>query len=224
MITSQELKDIVISLGADKCGISHVDRFIDAPTGFKPNDIWSKARSVVVFLKRMPLKAIEAENYAVYSHTAVTLYSVIDRIGLELCSRLQDVKVNAVPVPTDTPYLFWDEKEKRGMGILSLRHAAKNAGLGILGRNTLLINPELGNMVYIGAVLVDEFFEQDKLESNTSCPEGCSLCIDTCPVDALNGISVDQKLCRSQSCFTHPRGWDVYVCNECRKVCPLSGL
>lgn len=222
MITSDKIKEIAINLGADRCGISSVSRFQDAPDGFNPVQIWSECKSVVVFVKRIPQQSIHAENPVVYSHSASTVYQMLDRIGFNLSMALQDTGVNAVPVPTDIPYLFWDEENKKGMGILSLRHAAMNAGLGLLGKNTLLISPELGNMIYIGAVLIDTIIEEDSLTRDFSCLTGCNLCIESCPVNALDGKTVNQKACRAASSYSHPRGWDIYVCNECRKVCPLG--
>lgn len=222
MISSLQIKQFATELGADKCGISSIERFKDAPAGFHPVDIWSDCKSVVVFLKSMPRLAIQTENPIVYSHTAYTLYTSLDRLGLDLCLKLQGVGVDAIPVPTDVPYLYWNEELKRGMGILSLRHSAYNAGLGIMGRNTLLITPEFGNMVYLGAVLIDARPDEDPLIEDFSCPDGCSLCMDSCPVNALDGISVNQKACRGVSSITHERGWDIYICSECRKVCPLG--
>lgn len=220
MITSEEIKSIVINLGADKCGIASIDRFSSAPEGFHPTDIWSKCKSVVVFLKRMPPEVIMAENPVPYSHTADLLYSALDQIGLNICSELEKHNIHVVPVVTDVPYLSWDAENKHAMGILSMRHAAFNAGLGILGRNTLIINRNLGNMVYIGAVLIDTEVEPDPVVDDFACPPNCRLCLDACPVKALNGVTVNQKLCREISFIQHPRGWDIYTCNACRKVCP----
>lgn len=220
MITSDEIKSIVLSLGADKCGIATIDRFFSAPEGFHPTDVYSKCKSVVVFLKRMPPEVIIAENPIPYSHTAYLLYSALDQIGLNLCSALGKHGIQVVPVPTDVPYLQWDAENKHGMGIISMRHAAFNAGLGILGRNTLLINREYGNMVYIGAVLLDTEVEPDPVVTDFACPPNCRLCLDACPVDALDGVTVNQKKCREYSTIEHPRGWDIYDCNSCRKVCP----
>lgn len=222
MIPSEKVKEIALSLGADLCGISSIERFAEAPEGFRPPDIWSNCKSVVVFLKRIPQQSIKAEHPVIYSHSATTAYQILDRIGFNLSLALQDNGINAVPVPTDIPYLFWDEENKKGMGILSLRHAGLNAGLGILGRNTLLMNPELGNMIYIGAVLTDTTLDEDPLITDFSCSEGCALCIEACPVNALDGQTVNQKACRSASSLSHARGWDIYICNECRKVCPLG--
>jgi len=219
MITSEEIKSITLHLGADKYGIASIDRFASAPSGFSPTDVWSKCKSVIVFLMKLPSEVILAENPVPYTHTAHLLYSALDQIGLNLCSQLEKLNINAVPVPTDDPYLFWDADNKHGMGIISLRHAAFNAGLGILGRNTLLINRDLGNMVYIGAVLIDTEIEPDPMVDDFSCPENCRLCLDACPVKALDGVTVNQKFCREFSFFQHPRGWDIYTCSKCRSVC-----
>lgn len=221
MLPSIDMKSMVLNLGADKCGIASINRFFSAPNGFRPKDVYSRCKSVVVFLKRMPPEVILAENPVPYSHIAYLLYSALDQIGLRLSIELENTNIHAVPIPTDVPYLFWDADRKHGMGIISMRHAAYNAGLGILGRNTLLINREYGNMVYIGAVLIDTEIQPDPIVDDFSCPPNCRLCLDACPIQALDGITVNQKLCRELSCPQHPRGFDIYSCNLCRKVCPF---
>ena len=222
MLSAEKIKSIALGVGADKCGIASAGRFNKAPKGFHPHDVYSRCKSVVVFLKRMPSDVINAENPVVYTHTANLLYDMLDRIGMDLCFSLDKQGIHAVPVPTDVPYLHWDAETKHGMGILSMRQAAFNAGLGILGRNTLLINRELGNLVYIGAILTDASVNPDPIVDDFACPPNCSLCIDACPVQALDGVTVIQKLCRESSTLEHPRGWDIYTCSKCRQVCPLK--
>jgi len=218
-ITPQIIKSIAISSGADRCGIASIERFSDAPSGFKPSDIYPGCKSVVVFLKRMPPEVMNTDNPVVYTHSANLLYDALDVVGLKVCNELEKYGIQVVPVPTDVPYFHWEEERKHGMGILSMRHAAYHAGLGILGRNTLLINRDFGNLVYIGAVLLDTFIEPDPIVDDFACPPNCDLCLDACPVKALDGITVNQKLCRKYSTLEHPRGWDLYTCNACRKVC-----
>jgi epoxyqueuosine reductase QueG len=219
MYTSSEIKNLSFSLGAEKCGISSVNRFSKAPDGFHPGDIYLKCKSVIVYLVQMPTEIILASNPVPYSHTAYLIYSKLDKIGLELCKAIQNDGNNAVPVPSDVPYLYWDNENSHGMGILSLRHAGYLAGLGLLGRNNLLINPELGNMVYIGAILTDIELESDPVIENINCPTKCRICLDSCPQQALDGLTVNQKLCREFSGLNHERGFSIYTCNDCRKVC-----
>jgi epoxyqueuosine reductase QueG len=216
-----EVKAMARRLGARACGIASPDRFADAPDGFRPEDIYRDCRSVIVFLKEMPGDIILQENPIPYTHAAYQIYAELDRLGMDLCRLLEAQGFGAVPIPTDTPYLHWEPERSHGMGILSLRHAAVRAGLGVLGRNTLLIHECFGNLVYIGAVLANAEFEADPVLVAKVCPEGCSVCLDACPVGALDGTTVDQARCRKQSFFKTPRGFDLYACNRCRRLCPL---
>jgi len=221
MITSNLVKEFILKSGADACGIASVSRFVNAPKGFHPADIYTECQSVIVFLKQMPTEIIKAANPVPYTHTAYLLYAELDRISLTLSVFLQKNGVHGIPVPADVPYLYWDEEKKHGQGILSLRHSAFLAGLGILGRSSLLIHQDLGNMVYIGAVLTNAVLEPDALVEDFSCPPNCSICIDSCPVNALDGVSVNQKLCRQISFYQNERGFDIYDCNACRRLCVL---
>jgi len=220
MINSDEIKNLAISFGAEAVGIADVKRFNESPKGFHPRDIYKECESVLVYLKSMPSQIILADNPVPYTHAQSVIYSELDRIGLNICRALEVRNIHAVPVPCDIPYEYWDADKCHGIGILSMRHAAKLAGLGVLGKNTLLINKKFGNMVYIGAVLLDIHIESDELVSDFICPEECQICIKSCPQKALDGITVNQSLCREYSSKKTGRGFDILECNICRKNCP----
>ncbi|MDY0258019.1 hypothetical protein [Gudongella oleilytica] len=220
-LTSGELKEYALSVGAMGCGIASIDRFVDAPDGFSPTDVYSKCKSVVVMFRQMPTGAILAENPIPYTHAAYQMYEELDRLSMDMLRFCQSKGVNGVIIPADVPYLHWDEEKKHGQGILSLKHAAVQAGLGMMGRSTIFINREYGNMVYLGAILIDEELEQDPLCEDFSCPPNCNICRENCPQQAIGEMSVDQKLCREHSFFKAGRGWDLYNCNICRRLCPL---
>lgn len=217
--TTEIIKAKAISLGADACGIASVDRFDHAPKGFNPTDIFEATKSVIVFLKSIPSEILDCTNPVPYTGTAFLLYQEIDRLGLSLVRFLHSIHAKAVPIPCDTPYLHWEPERKHGQGILSMRHAAFLAGLGYIGKSTLLINKNLGNMVYIGAVLADQDLDSDPI-LNDSCPEACRICLESCPAKALDGEKVIQYLCRPRSFYTNERGFTLYDCCDCRKKCP----
>lgn len=221
MLDAAEVKGSVLRMGAKACGIADPDRFEGAPKGFRPTDIYPDCKAVVVFLKEMPEAIILQEHPIPYTHAAYQLYGELDRLGMELCRILEAAGAHAIPVPADTPYLHWEAERSHGMGILSLRHAAVRAGLGVLGRNNLLIHEQYGNLVYLGAVLTDGPLQADPVLQEAVCPEGCRVCLDVCPVAALDGSTVNQALCRAQSFFKTARGFDLYACNLCRRNCPL---
>ncbi len=220
-LQSYGIKQRAMELGAHGCGIANIERFDNAPQGFSPKDVFSRCKSVISIFKQMPSGAILAENSIPYTHAAYKMYDELDNISMEILRYCQDLGADAVIVPSDTPYIYWDPENMVGKGIISLKHAGVQAGLGIMGHNTIFMNPDYGNMVYLGAVLVDAELEQDELMEDFDCIPGCKKCITSCPVSAIENNSVNQKLCRKQSFFQVGRGWDLYNCSECRIKCPL---
>lgn len=216
---SKIIKEVALAAGAEACGIADIGRFGQAPEGYNPKDVFSQCQSVVVFIKKMAGDPILAENPIPYSHTANKMYEELDGIGIALCRFFQKNGVKAALIPSDVPYLSWDQENMHGRGIISLKHAAVLAGLGIMGKSTIFINKAFGNMVYIGAVLIDAEVESDPIVENFKCPSSCRRCLDACPQQAMDGITVNQKLCRTKSVVKVGRGWDIYNCSECRKVC-----
>ena len=217
---SRKIKEIASDLGADLCGITSPDRFNGAPEGHRPLDIYPDCKSVIVFAKRVPHGSICAENCIPYTHANNVITQLVDNLGLELCRVLEDLGINTVPIPSDDPSQYWDVDKQYARGILSLRHAGYFAGLGVLGKNTLLINEKYGNMIQIGAILVDIQLESDPIANYEGCLEKCSLCIDSCPQKALNKTTVDQKLCRELSNFITERGFNLKKYHLCRTICP----
>lgn len=222
MTSSKQVKGLVISLGAEICGIADIERFSKAPEGFHPIDVYQDCKSVIVFARRLPLEIILANSRIAYTHGVDTMLSELDRISLELCCQLNNRGIHAVFIPADTPYEHWEPVRLHGRGILSLRHAGHLAGLGVLGKNTLLTNKELGNTIYLGAVLADVKLESDPLFTEDLCPPKCNSCIKECPQKALNGETVDQFLCRARIIAKNERGFILKNCNVCRRVCPNS--
>lgn len=115
----------------------------------------------------------------------------------------------AANYPTDQRYLT---------SLLSYKHAAEAAGLGSLGRHSLLVTPEFGSRVRLACVLTDAELTPSPYRSNSMC-DGCSECIGACPAGALaepgNGetYSLNKFACQA---FRAGSGG----CSECMRVCP----
>ncbi|MEB8088201.1 tRNA epoxyqueuosine(34) reductase QueG [Staphylococcus pseudoxylosus] len=115
-------------------------------------------------------------------------------------------------------------------GALSDRAVAERAGLGYVGRNGFVINPELGTWTYLGEMLVSVPFPPDDPVLD-SCGD-CTICVDRCPTGALVG---DGQL-NSQKCIsflTQTKGYladeyrykignRLYGCDTCQQVCPRN--
>lgn len=142
----------------------------------------------------------------------------LDQISFRRVDELENEGIMTIPIHSADPYDYWDPQQNHGRGILSLKHSGVLARLGVMGKNTLLMNDRFGNMMWLGAVLVTTYLEPDPIALYEVCSEKCSGCIDSCPQKALDGTTINHKLCRERSA-TSGGGW-VLSCNVCRKICP----
>ncbi len=213
------VKQIVIAQGAQVCGIAPVHRFADEPIGFRPQDIFKAARTVIAFGIQTPETVLFIDSYVPYSVADDISLHEISRISISITLELERRGMKAVPIPSE-PYDFWDVASKTGKGLMNLKTAAYFAGLGLIGKNQLLCNPKFGNLLKLGAVLIDGEFEGDSVLSGSLCPVSCGRCVDACPSGALSALGVVQAQCRPQSEGQNSKGKPLTVCFGCRKVCP----
>jgi epoxyqueuosine reductase QueG len=217
----EEIRKKVLDLGADVCGFASIDRFIDAPEGFHPCECYRDCKSVIVIGFALPKGLFEVKPDLMYGHFNNLTTPAVDKITMSTARIIED-RYNgvAVPIPCDAPYEYWDSQKMEGRGLISMRHAAVNAGIGTLGKNTLLINEKYGNRLTIGVILTNLEFGSDDL-AEPICVDGCNLCIKSCPAQAIKGESIIQQLCRNNAFGKTERGFDTVVCNKCRTVCPM---
>jgi epoxyqueuosine reductase len=220
MINSEIVKKKAIQWGSDICGIAPLSRFEDAPKSFHPLDIYPDCRSVIVFACRFPLSTLQARTNSPYTFVRNNMVEKLDLISFHLSNELEKDGITSIPIPSAEPYDYWDSDRNHGRGILSLKHAGSLAGLGVIGKNTLLVNDRYGNMIWLGAILVSAELEPDTVADYEGCIPECTVCIDSCPQNALNGTTIDQNLCRERSISVTPGGGWVLSCNLCRKICP----
>jgi len=218
-----KMKKFVLSKGADLVGIASVSRFEGAPDGHKPEDILPDAKTVIVLAKRIPNGVVMDGPATSYHNMMIIFYDQLDLIAHEMAIYVEQQGGVAIPVPSDDPYYDWNPDKVHGRGDLSHKHAAQAAGLGKLGKNSLLITPEFGNRVQLVSVVTNLNLESDPLVEDELCPSKCIICIESCPVKAItNGQQVNQRVCRSHMFLKLPKGQIIYGCRECRKVCPVG--
>ncbi len=114
--------------------------------------------------------------------------------------------------------------------VLEREHAAR-AGIGWVGKHTLLIHPQKGSWFFLGGLISTvEIGVPRKQEQVTDHCGTCTRCIEACPTDAITAHEVDASRCISYLTIEHRSPIDeafhgaigdwLYGCDICQEVCP----
>jgi epoxyqueuosine reductase len=200
-----------------------------------PTRIMPEARVAVVTLTNYfhgadltpwpPLRNAERGNEGVRSRVAQYAWSsdyhhvLGDRLE-QLAAAIRDL------APGSTTRCYVDA------GPVPERELAQRAGLGWIGKNMMLIHPEIGSFTFIGVVLTDAALAPDLPFEADRCGT-CRRCLDACPTSAFAGPrDLDARACISYLTIEH-RGtftdeqrrsvgtW-VFGCDVCQDVCPWN--
>ena len=172
-------------------------------------------RSMILFL--LPYYAGETENLSIYA-AARDYHIAIREVTERLIRRLDAL------FPGSHSVGFGDHSP------IDERHAALSAGLGILGKNGLLIHPVYGTYVFIADILTD--IPPEALGAIPAAPprfcEGCGACLRACPTGILRGegdtclSAVTQRKgdLTAEEIGMMKKYHTVWGCDICQSVCP----
>lgn len=202
-LTAADVKAKARALGADLVGIAR-GSVLDAhppdparpqtPARITPED----SRSVIVLARRLltGTNRLRGADDRHKQYSTELVLSDLEDVELKLVYFLEDHGFASVTVP---PAHFDARQYDAGgntRGPLSLPHAAVEAGLGTLGLNLMLLTPEFGPRVILGAVLTQCELEPDRPLSEALClGESCGRCLLACPADAIFQWRLDKARC-----------------------------
>ncbi len=245
MLSAQKIKGHASDAGFDLCGIARCRRLADNEAWFRdwlahgyqsslaymerntdkrfdPRRLVERARTAVVCA--VSYKNRFSEGYPPDCRTKVASYACAkdyhDTIRTMLGQLFAALREEA---PALQGRAFVDTAP------LAEKQLAVEAGLGWIGRQSLLVTPQYGTFVLLGELLLcDEADAYDAPFEGSRCGE-CRACMEHCPTGALVAERVvDTNRCIS--CHTVERepngridlhGW-IFGCDACQNVCPYN--
>jgi epoxyqueuosine reductase len=198
MLTKEALRDYAYNVvGVDKLGVANIERFENAPADMNPLNIMPRARSVVVFAKRIlrgTYRGIDEgthyPSYHIFSYAGlnhmlgVAHYRLsrfieqhgFDATALSAMATSREFGPRGEPTPPGMP-----PRET----VVQFRIAATLAGLGEMGWSKVFMTKEFGPRQRLGIILTDAVLEPDPMQIGVLC-DRCKRCVAECPAGAIS--------------------------------------
>jgi len=211
MLTSEAIREFAVGrAGVDKLGVANIERFAGAPAEMDPLQIMPAARSVVVFLQRVPrgcYRGIDEgthwPSYTIFGYSGVA--GVLARAGYRIARFIESHGWEAVPISARaTVREYGPAGPSPGPGrpprevTLHFRIAAVLAGLGEIGWSKVFLTEEFGPRQRIGILLTDAELQPDPVVVGKVC-DRCKRCVAECPAGAIpkdGSVSVELDGCQ----------------------------
>ena len=224
---SATVKDLVPNLDVDMVGIVSMYDLKGSPLEEATLRLLPKTRSIVVFAMEIYSEILDhsrpgremglASLNDLMNRNAEFLNGRLTRAAYDLAKASRRNGPKALPLPAmgcplDTRFLE---------AVFSYKHAAQAAGLGYIGRSSLLITPDFGPRVRLSCCLTEALLEPGKRAATVNICQSCNVCIDKCPAGALKSPQADEPYVINKfacSSFHNASGG----CSECMRLCPAS--
>lgn len=192
-----------------------------------PRQVLPSARSIIVLGTIYNSAASSSLEREATNEALISRYAwgddYHDVIGQRMDALLAWIRANS-----DEPF---DAKPYVDTGPVAERVFAAYAGLGWIGKNTCLINPEVGSWIFLSEIVCSLALEADA--SGLDQCGTCTLCIEACPTGAFPGErTLDATRCISYLTIElkssipedlrEKLGTHVYGCDICQEVCPFN--
>lgn len=213
-LTATQIKAQARELGADLVGIADgkvMDAYPPDPRNpRRPADVTPlDAGRVIVLAKHVTAgstRILAWNDRHKYYNDELTL-TLLEEASLGLVYWLEDHGYPAIIIPPThvDPWRYQGDPRQHMATLLSLTHAAVEAGLGTLGLNLQLLTPEYGPRVILTAVLSSVDCEPDGRRQTALClGPACGRCLKTCPGDTVGHWTRDWAAC---SRYRSPHGF-----------------
>ena len=195
----EKISRIALDLGADQVSFLALEDYV-SPVSPDPRRYLPELKSFVIIAFR-ELRGSYMNQSIMRIEGMWSQDTVWETVEYRLGKYLEDsYDVDVMPIPQHRPFEVTPETWRRIVGPVSVRHLALQSGMGILGKNTLLVHPKWGSMVRFGVLLTSAKVVSDPpLEGFDPCSQCSYPCVENCPANAISDGIVKQNRCAKYS-------------------------
>jgi epoxyqueuosine reductase len=213
----EKLKEFSVEQGFSLFGVADITE-IKHEFNLPKVSLEKFSRGIVLGKKLLDavIEEIQDRPTALYFHHYRQLNFFLDRGAFLVAIKIQDSGFKALPIPT-SQITDWKKQQSH----VSHKNVGYLAGLGWIGRNNLLVNPDIGSRFRLVTILTDMPLATDKsLDQDCS---SCRACISVCPAKAIHEDVADFD---HWGCFEKLKEFrnsgivGQHICGICIKACP----
>ncbi len=183
----EELHKIARAENVSVIGIGQASEMSDERSGYRPEDLMPGAQSIICFGIPVPRGVYSTTNYNLEAtwRSQNLLYRRLDTLALRISTLLEENGARAIPIYGCMP-LGVNEKGTV-VGILNQMRMAEITGIGVIGKNGLLIHSRYGSRLMLGGLITTAPLPVMRypVSEEPGCPSECQICSDACPVNAI---------------------------------------
>jgi epoxyqueuosine reductase QueG len=197
-----QIRKITESENIPVLGIGSALEMSDEKTGHRPDDLLPGAQSMICFGLPVPRAIYQMDRYCLETswRSQNLNYRRLDTLTLQFATLLENDGELAVPTYGCMPL---DLNEKGSVvGYLNQIRMGEITGIGVIGKNGLLLNSYFGSRLMLGGLLTTANLPAMRYPETDEpgCPADCHICADVCPAKA---IMPEKKQVKIMSCLSY---------------------
>jgi epoxyqueuosine reductase len=189
MDATERIFDVAQSEGVPVMGTAACGEMERELPGYRPQDLLRGARSLICFGLPVPDAVYFAGAHGMETvwRSQNLLYRRLDTLSLAVAEILEEGGARALPIYGCLPMAV--NRRREVAGYLNMLRMGEISGIGVIGKNGLLLNSRYGSRLMLGGVITTAELPVRRTcdGEETGCPEGCRICVDACPVRAITG-------------------------------------